>query len=131
MSDALDNPIWAALNTRHARFALGAERVKRYPADIGPFVAVPSSGGRFDAELEELVAPGEAVDFVGHAPAFPPSWQLLETGNILQMMCPQPIALKTQAQWQELSEADRPDMLELTALGEQLYGQSAPAALPA
>ena len=49
MHDALlDNPIWSALTTTHARFAPGDDAVKRYPRDIGPFIAVAR-----DTELAE------------------------------------------------------------------------------
>ncbi len=69
----LDNPIWSALETRQARFALGSGRVKRYPADIAPFIATaetqPESdlGGEAEAELLEMTTPGEQLYMIGTA----------------------------------------------------------------
>jgi ribosomal protein S18 acetylase RimI-like enzyme len=125
-----DNPIWAALTTRHARFALGSERLKRYPREIGPFIAVSDANARVDAELRELVAPGESVDFVARRPPLPPDWSVQGPECVLQMMCEQAIAadgsvIQPPSQpvppWVRLTDADRAAMLELTALVYPLY----------
>lgn len=122
----LPNPVWSALTSRHRRFAVGSERVKRYPADIGPFVAVPEAGMPVDAELHELIAPGEAVDFVGVRPQLPDGWSVEGPAGVLQMYCRQRIPLvdaagRVQPEWVPLTDADRPAMLELTALVYPMY----------
>lgn len=121
-----DNPIWSALTTRHTHFALGDERLKRYPSDIGPFVAVPDSVTRVDAGLHELVAPGEVVDFVGRVPPLPRNWSVEGPACVLQMMCARPIQMPTARATAApahvaLTEADRAAMLELTALVYPMY----------
>lgn len=117
-----DNPIWAALTTRHARFALGGAGIKRYPRDVGPFVAVRDTTTRVDEELHELVAPGESVDFVGLEPPLPAGWAVEGPACVLQMMCNQPIAPTAPVpQWTRLGEGDRSAMLELTALVYPMY----------
>jgi len=129
----LPNPIWSALTSRHRRFAVGDERIKRYPADIGPFVAVPEGAGavRVDAELHELIAPGESVDFVGVKPQLPAGWNVDGPAGVLQMYCQQRIPAAGAAggdragrplpEWTPLTQADRPAMLELTALVYPMY----------
>jgi ribosomal protein S18 acetylase RimI-like enzyme len=112
----LDNPIWAALTGSHRHFALKGRGVKRYPADIAPFVAVSDAGADVGEELNQLVTPGEAVDFAGIAPAWPPGWRLLEHGSMFQMFCEQEIAAADPGLgWTELGDSDRPAMLELTS----------------
>ena len=36
----LERPIWSALTTTHASFALGNDLARRYPPDISPMAAV-------------------------------------------------------------------------------------------
>ena len=38
----LDRAAWSALTGPHARFAIGTDRARRYPADVAPFAAVES-----------------------------------------------------------------------------------------
>src|SRR5689334_17229661 len=38
----LDQAAWSALTGPHAVFAVGADRARRYPADVSPFAAVAS-----------------------------------------------------------------------------------------
>ncbi len=128
---SLPNPIWSALTSRHRRFAVGGDRVKRYPADIGPFVAVREAGMRVDAELHELIAPGEAVDFVGVRPQLPDGWNVAGPAGVLQMYCRERLPVADAAgrdpaerplpRWTPLTDADRPAMLELTALVYPMY----------
>lgn len=111
----LDNPIWQSLLTCHADFAIGDEQVKRYPSEIGPFIAVPSPEIKVD--LSALVAADESLFFVGVAPSLSAEWQLRELGPIVQMFCSSRIELaESDAGIGKLSDSDIPAMLELTAL---------------
>jgi ribosomal protein S18 acetylase RimI-like enzyme len=87
---ALDNPLWASLTTLHAPLALGAGDIRRYPAEVAPFLASHRAGAVLD---EQLVAPGETVFLVGPQPAVPAGWQLEPLGEILQMVCDAPPAV--------------------------------------
>ncbi len=118
MAHPLDNPFWASLTTSHAHLALGNDRVKRYPAEFGPFVAVADSRTPVERELEELVAQDESVDVAGVGPpAFPRGWQLLEHAFVLQMVCTRAIEVPKQvAKWRVLAPEDRGAMIALTKL---------------
>lgn len=116
--DALDNPIWSALISAQSHFAIGGPLAKRYPAEVAPFIAVPEPSAESARALAELVAPGETVNIVSVAPQLEVGWELLATGNIVQMLwrpdAPTPAGDADGIA--QLTEADTPDMLALTAL---------------
>ncbi len=113
----LDNPLWHALATHHARLAAGPARMRRYPADVAPFFAVADdAAGATIAPLAPL-APGEAVSFVGVVPALPPGWAVEVDTGLLQMTASAPVAIAPAGPAVvALTEADVPEMLALTAL---------------
>jgi ribosomal protein S18 acetylase RimI-like enzyme len=112
----LDNPIFAALQSRHRMLALSHGAVVRYPADIAPFVAVPAEGCEVDAALEALVAPGESVYLVGPAPRPPAGWQLGGPIMLAQMVCDAPSAPSDGTPIVSLDASHRADILALAAL---------------
>lgn len=90
MTHPLDNPVWSVLHHDQAPLALVHGNVRRFPPDIGPFVAMagPATATLFD--IEALVAPGETVDFVAVLPevvAGHPDWQVDARESVLQMVC--------------------------------------------
>lgn len=116
-SHILDNPIWQSLFTCHSKFAIGSEQLKRYPQEIGPFIAVPSPDVAVEAEMITLVAAGETVYFVGVAPSVSSAWRMEEQSPILQMIYDSGAeAEEGTAEIYMLSESDVPAMLALTAL---------------
>ena len=113
----LDNPIWSALTTRHARFAVGGERLKRYPADVAPFVATDDTGGVAADALSALTEPGETLYLVGEPPALPPGWEVERRPPVLQMVCGGRIDASTdEGASAILGPGDVPEMLGLTSL---------------
>jgi GNAT superfamily N-acetyltransferase len=121
--DALDNPVWDALHTGHAAVAEGDDRLRRYPADMGPFAAVAADGERpSPTTLAQVVRPGEHVYFVGRTPFLPSPWAVEHCPPILQMIFPEPSPASAPAPstsaivLRELGDADVPAMLALTAL---------------
>ncbi|HTK62470.1 MAG TPA: GNAT family N-acetyltransferase [Pseudonocardia sp.] len=74
-SSVLDNPALSSLTGPHAHFALGQAPVLRYPADVSPFVAMPSDP---DAAawraLADLLGPGELAAVPGLVESPPPDW---------------------------------------------------------
>jgi GNAT superfamily N-acetyltransferase len=116
MTDELDNPFWSALATRHAALASRAGRVARYPAEYAPFAGVAAAGDGADAALETLLAPAETVYFLGVLPALPAHWSVHAYRPLAQMVCEQPLAVPEGPPWQPLGEAQRDDVLALTAL---------------
>lgn len=116
--DALDNPIWSALTSAQTHFAIGGALAKRYPAEVAPFIAVPEPSEAAAAALAELVAPGEIVNIVNVTPRLAEGWEVLATGNIVQMVWRPDAAAPAEDTdgIVPLSEADTPDMLALTTL---------------
>lgn len=114
----LDNPAYAALCGAHARFAQVRGRARRYPADVAPFLALPSPPSAQDwQDAASLVTPGTYAA-VGYSGAeLPDGWQAVAAFDLVQMIgdrvtgreCPEAIALDA---------ADVPEMLELVAQTE-------------
>jgi ribosomal protein S18 acetylase RimI-like enzyme len=84
----LDNPIWTALTTTQSRYALGDATVKRYPRDIGPFIAVAQETVVLPPHALDLVEPGEQLNFVGHVPRLDDAWRIEHDESLLQMVHP-------------------------------------------
>lgn len=112
----LDNPMWHALTDSHARFALRHGRALRFPADIGPFVAVESADAVDPDDLLALVQPGEIVDFVGAIPALGDPWQVLEREWIAQMHASVQLDVASGPEIRALDADDADAMLALTRL---------------
>src|SRR5690242_6244624 len=88
MNHALDNPVWASLNSAHASLARRTTSAARYPADVAPFVAVAPGVAHAAEELATLVDVGEAVLFVGPSPPLDTKWSAIEPlVYIAQMTC--------------------------------------------
>lgn len=117
----LDNPIWQSLASRHRWLALRRGDVARYPAQVAPFLGVALPGIDAGEALESLVAAdgGTAPDNVyllGVTPAVPDGWRLQQLAVLAQMVCPGRMDEVDGPAIIELGEADRADVLELTAL---------------
>ncbi len=114
----LDNPVYAALCGPHARFAQVRGRVRRYPDDVAPFLALPSLPSAQDwRDAAGLIAPGAYVAVGYSGSELPAAWQAVATFDLVQMIgervtgvdCPEAIPL---------GAADVPEMLELVAQTE-------------
>lgn len=116
MTDTLDNPFWSALDSIHRGIALRAGDVARYPADHAPFLGVASAAVRVGDAFERLVAPGEAVYLLGVVPTVPVGWALQAFRPLAQMVCDAPLASVDGPEIVPLGEAQRHDVLALTAL---------------
>ena len=116
MPHPLDNPIWASLQTHHARFAQRDRSVARYPRDIGPFVGTDNPA--ISNELSSLVAQGELVYFLGTVPSkLGDEWDIHAYDPLPQLVCEsrvEPVA-GPGPEIATLGEAHRNDMLALTA----------------
>jgi len=115
--EGLDNPFWSALDTIHRDVALRAGDVARYPAQYAPFLGVAHAEADVADALDALVAPGESVLLAGVAPArLPAGWTLELLEEIEQRVCDAPLEVADGPEIVELGEADRADVLALTAL---------------
>lgn len=113
----LDNPFWSALDTIHRDVGLREGGVARYPADRAPFLGVADRDTDMAGALEALVAPGETVLLLGVAPArLPRGWRLEPLEELAQLACDSPLALAEGPAIADLGDADRADVLALTAL---------------
>jgi len=114
----MNNPIWSALTTAQAHFAIGGPIAKRYPAEVAPFMAVAEPSAAAADALADLVAPGEVVNIISLTPRLDQGWELLATADVVQMIWRDdaPIPAEDATGIDLLGDADTPDMLELTAL---------------
>jgi len=115
----LDNPIWEALRSRHRDIALARGDVARYPAQVAPFLGVPSEGVDVGEALMELVEPDETTLLLGHMPDVPAGFEaekLAMLAMLAQMVCLHPVEAVDGPEIIELGEAHRDDVLALTAL---------------
>jgi ribosomal protein S18 acetylase RimI-like enzyme len=109
----LDNPVYAALSSAHARFAQTCGHALRYPADVVPFFALPSAPSPEDWRCAiEVVPPGTYAAIVHGRADVPQTWKTLQEFEVVQMIgqrvkgvdAPQAIPLRAH---------DVPEMLEL------------------
>ena len=114
---AFDNPVYSALETDHARFAISNGAAKRYPGEVSRFAGLRDASPAAFADLDALVAPGETVALVTAAPlALPDGWELVRDRLIDQMVCERPPAPDEGPPLLELGAEDVPEMLALAEL---------------
>lgn len=116
MHDILANPTWSSLTTTHADLAYSSGLLKRFSPEVAPFCAVEHAGCELGPV--DCVHAGEAVYFLGAAPALPPGWTVENEFQVLQLVYDASRAPVDTAGKEAgvLGEADVPAMLELTAL---------------
>jgi GNAT superfamily N-acetyltransferase len=113
----LSNPVWLALQTRHAHFAQGDATVAGYPADVAPFAAVAHDGDQpSERGLALALAGVDSVYFVGQLPSLPARVLVEPCPPILQMVHDTSPARTTTAHAvRELADCDVEAMLDLTS----------------
>jgi ribosomal protein S18 acetylase RimI-like enzyme len=112
----LDNPFWSSLRSRHRALAQCSGDVARYPAEFAPFLGVARDDSHVDEALAALVAAKEAVYLIGVAPQAPPGWILEAFRPLAQMQCASRLAPVAGPEIMALGDAQRADVLALTAL---------------
>lgn len=132
VSDALlDNPIWSALTTDQAHFAVGGALARRYPEEIGPLSGMAAQSDAAYEELRSLAGPGRMLGvFLREEPRPRAGWTLVRGGRLHQMIAREPrlTEAKTQtelpghvelgAELRVLTAEDAPAMVELAELTE-------------
>lgn len=113
----LDNPIWYALgDTQHA-FAEGNDWARRFTYDVGPLAGIAAQTAEAYAALAKLAKSGETLGlFLEEPPQIPAGWSLEADGMLAQMLCDAPMPTIEASAVELLSEADIPQMIELTQL---------------
>jgi ribosomal protein S18 acetylase RimI-like enzyme len=114
----LDNPAYASLCGAHARLAQVRGLARRYPADVAPFLALPSPPSAQDwRDAAELVAPGTYVAGRYSGAELPDGWQAIQAFDLVQMV-EERVAAVDCGEAIPLSAADVPEILELVAQTE-------------
>lgn len=116
MDTALDNPFWSALDSIHREVALRSGDVARYPAAFAPFLGVASVDTAAGDAFDLLVAPGESLYLLGIAPVSSVGWRLQAFRPLAQMVCDAPLPMADGPDIVPLGDAQREDVLALTAL---------------
>jgi len=113
--DSLDNPAWYALNSHHRHLAVWGEFAVRYQPGILSGAAMPEYTDSGFNDLRSLVEIGETIGILGSSLEDIAGWQVLQNGQIPQMICED---LKPAAHVKaiKLKAEDVPDMLDLIAL---------------
>jgi predicted GNAT family acetyltransferase len=114
----LDQPIWAALTSRHGAFAHGDGLARRYPADMAPFAAVRDPDPAGFVGLAQIAAPGDTLALLSvHALTLPEAFTVERTLVLDQMMaCAAPMDDPVATRLEPLGTADVPEMMDLVAL---------------
>jgi predicted GNAT family acetyltransferase len=117
----LDNVVWKALTTRHAKFAESFDQARRFMPEVASIAAFLEPTARGYESLAGLVPTGGTIALALVAPyRARPGWSLVAGVPMPQMVyeggsAPRRGAL-SDAEINELGAADAPEMLELTAL---------------
>lgn len=114
MTHPLDNPVFAALTGGQAEFAVRHGNAVRYRPEVAPFGALAAAPSAADwADAARVTAPGEVAVFVALSAAPPPGWEVVGTGEGVQLVAgdldPAP-----DAEAVPLGPADVQEMLDLT-----------------
>jgi GNAT superfamily N-acetyltransferase len=114
----LDNPGYASLCGPHAHLAQVRGRARRYPADVAPFLGLPTPPTAQDwRDAADLVPSGTYVaGRYGDVPP-PDGWKAVQAFELVQMI-EERVAGGECAEAVPLSPSDVPDMLELVAQTE-------------
>ena len=114
----LDNPIWHALTTSQAEFALTCKQARRFPAEVTTLAGFPRPTRANYAALALLLEVEEVIAlFLEAAPAPPAGWTIVEAAPLLQMIHEGRDTIAAAAiELEELNDADVPQMLTLTEL---------------
>jgi ribosomal protein S18 acetylase RimI-like enzyme len=115
---ALDDPPYASLCGAHAWLAQVRGRVRRYPADVAPFIGMPSPPSAQDwRDAAALVVPGTfAAGLFGDA-ELPDGWRVIQAYDLAQMVEERVTGVDF-AEAIPLGAADVPEMIELVAQTE-------------
>ncbi|WP_218016158.1 GNAT family N-acetyltransferase [Sphingobium abikonense] len=115
----LDTPIWNSLQGGWASLAQGDAQAIRLDRDHGPFAATAHGLPTEMTALAPLLPPGDELWLLGRdaLAAPPPGMQVVRTAMLAQMVADRPVEIGGSGpDWQELGEADAPDMLVLALL---------------
>ncbi|XVQ06720.1 GNAT family N-acetyltransferase [Spirillospora sp. CA-255316] len=109
----LDNPAYTSLTGPHAHFAEWRGNVVRYPADVTPFIALPTHPDAADwADAAALAGPGAVVPLAGVEVPPPGDWTVVLHASGVQLV-DDGVTAKADQEAVRLTTADVPEMLAL------------------
>jgi predicted GNAT family acetyltransferase len=82
-----DNPFWSALQTSQQHFSVGTSQIRKYPADILPFVGLSSQHSSFLELITPHMNSGEEVYIKNGIGRIPPGWKIINHLSCIQMVC--------------------------------------------
>jgi len=110
----LDNPIWHALSTKHARFAEGGALARRYQPAVTPLAGLgTASPEAYDALAKLLGQNGMVGLFLDAPPELPSGWTLVHHGQLAQMVHDADAPPEADPGLTRLTDADIPAMADL------------------
>ncbi|MFC3198479.1 GNAT family N-acetyltransferase [Parapedobacter deserti] len=114
----LDNPAWHALNSGNQLLAHGDRTVRFFWNDVSPFVGLKENTASLLEHMHSLLPFDGPFALVSPTSiALPPCWNILQAVPVWQMVSgSEPRPLSVAARVTPLTEADVPQMLELTRL---------------
>jgi predicted GNAT family acetyltransferase len=113
----LDNPIWTALTTRQQHFARTTALARKFPFEVSPLAGLEAPTTEAVESLATIVPEGAIVAlFLEHYPDFSSQWTPLELSTMPQMIYPHKDLPPSSTDFIELTAADVPEMISLTAL---------------
>ncbi len=116
----LDNPIWNALTTLHARFAEGGALAKRYPPAVTTLAAMREPTVEAYNSLAQVLIGSVAALFLDQPPNIPSGWITIHASQIVQMVCENPkVSAAPESESpaaQTLTIADTDEMVALAEL---------------
>jgi len=117
MSHVLDRPVWSALNSRHAKLAVGGDLAMRYQPSIHPFASCLDNSVASLAVLAELASPGDTQIFLqADEIVVPEGFATVALADGVQMMADTTFPAVDDDRIEQLGEADASAMLDLATL---------------
>lgn len=117
MPHPLDNPIWTALTTEQAHFAVGDGLARAFQKEVSSLAAVRDAGGDSWCALRELLGTRTVGNFMLAEPSETPGLEQTISGPLLQMLHTGEIPkAATDAEILPMSESDVDEMAALVEL---------------
>jgi GNAT superfamily N-acetyltransferase len=111
----LDNPFWSALHTSQQRFSMGSSHIKKFPADILPFVGLKEQNSLLMDQIVPFMIRQEEVYVKDGIGSLPDGWKMVDHLSCIQMLCQQlpEIRLEKKATIDRLKENDFDELFQL------------------
>ncbi|HVI98046.1 MAG TPA: GNAT family N-acetyltransferase [Sphingomonas sp.] len=119
MEHPLDRPVWSALTTRQAGFAIGDDHALRFDPEVALFAATADATPGSLAALADLMPATGVVGLVERFdPALPGGLRVISQARCVQMIARRLTVPEPTFDVRPLGDADATDMLELATLTE-------------